>query len=122
MNFCWVTLHVSDMAKSLDFYQGLLGLKISSRHGGNGVEVVMLGEQDQPKVELLYVLGDDTERVSTGITIGFAVDSLKNAMEYLCSKQIPIIRGPIAPNPHTQFIFIHDPDGYEVQLVEMKSI
>jgi len=57
MNFCWVTLHVSNFEKSLEFYHEVLGLPVCSRHGGGGMQIAMLGEQDQPKIELLFKRG-----------------------------------------------------------------
>ena len=119
MNFCWVTLHVGNFERSLAFYHELLGLPIHSRHGGNGVEIAMLGEEGQAKIELLYSSDQKDRQLHSDISVGIAVESLEKAMDYLSSKQIPILRGPIAPNPHTRFLFIQDPDGYEVQLVEM---
>ncbi|MGF7146184.1 lactoylglutathione lyase [Anaerotaenia torta] len=120
MNFCWVTLHVGNFEKSMQFYHEILGLPVNSRHGGNGVEIAMLGEEGQAKIELLYSPENSEKHLQSDISIGIAVKSLEEAMDYLSSKQIPILRGPIAPNPHTRFLFIQDPDGYEVQLVEMK--
>lgn len=121
MNFCWVTLHVGNFEKSLAFYHEVLKLPISSRHRGGGVEMVMLGEEGQPKVELLSNGNGQSVQGQSGITVGIAVDSLEDAMEYLNKLGIPVLRGPISPNPSTRFIFINDPDGYEVQLVEMKE-
>ena len=120
MNFCWVTLHVENFEESLAFYHEVLKLPISSRHSEGGVEMVMLGEEGQPKVELLCSGAPQDEQKQSGITVGIAVDSLEDTMEYLDKLRIPVLRGPISPNPSTRFIFINDPDGYEVQLVEMK--
>lgn len=120
MKFCWVTLHVKNFEESLSFYHGILGLPVCSKHSGNGVEIAMLGEEDQPKVELLQSGEGGEEAFHSDISVGIAVESLESTMEYLESKQIPVIRGPISPNPSTRFIFIKDPDGYEVQLVETK--
>ena len=119
MHFCWVTLHVGNLEKSLSFYHDLLGLPINSRYSGNGVEMAMLGEENQPKIELLHSTDDQKKPVHADISIGIAVESLESTMTYLNSNQIKIVRGPIAPNNFVRFIFIHDPDGYEVQLVEM---
>ncbi len=121
MNFCWVTLHVKNLEDSLSFYHGILGMPVCSRHSGNGVEIAMLGEENQPKVELLQSGDDGDKAFHSDISVGIAVESLESTMEYLESKQIPVIRGPISPNPNTRFIFIKDPDGYEVQLVEMRQ-
>jgi lactoylglutathione lyase len=122
MNFCWVTLHVENIKESLAFYHEVLKLPISSRHSGNGMEIVMLGVEGQPKVELLCNGIAQNTQIESGISIGIAVDSLEAVMENLDSLGIPILRGPISPSPSVQFIFINDPDGYEVQLVEMKEI
>jgi lactoylglutathione lyase len=120
MNFCWVTLKVSNLDNSLKFYHELLGLPINSRHSGNGVELAMLGEESQPKIELISNTNTVNINPGASISVGILVDSLEETLEFLRCKQIEVIRGPITVNPHTQFAFIHDPDGYEVQLVESK--
>lgn len=81
----------------------------------------MLGVEGQPKVELLCNGTTQNTQKQAGVSIGIAVDSLETVMENLNSFSIPILRGPISPNPSVRFIFINDPDGYEVQLVEMKE-
>lgn len=120
MSFCWVTLKVSSLENSLKFYHELLGLPVNSRHGGNGIELAMLGEEGQPKIELLANVNAGNINAGTSISVGILVDSLEETIEFLSSNQIEVIRGPITINPHTQFAFVHDPDGYEVQLVENK--
>ncbi|WP_394526223.1 VOC family protein [Lacrimispora sp. JR3] len=120
MNFCWVTLHVGNFEESLAFYHEVLKLPVSSRHSGGGVEMAMLGKEGQPKVELLCDGNAQSGQKQSGISVGISVNSLEETMEYLDKLGIPVLRGPISPNPSTRFIFIHDPDGYEVQLVEMK--
>ncbi|WP_040950758.1 VOC family protein [Gorillibacterium massiliense] len=117
MHFCWVTLRVSHMENSLAFYHEMLGLPISSRYRSGDADIAMLGDEDQPKIELIQREGQ-AAAPSSGISIGVAVDSLEEISEFLKSKGIAIVRGPISPNPHIRFSFVHDPDGYEVQLVE----
>ena len=117
MKFCWVTLRVENMEKSLEFYQGVLGLPVSSRHSGVGTEIVMLGEDGMPKVELFCsgekIYGDKGK----GVSIGFEVPSLDKSLEEMKKKNFTI-KGPFFPNSHVGFFFISDPDGYEIQLVE----
>lgn len=122
MNFCWATLNVANLENSLKFYHNILGLPISSRHGGNGIELAMLGEDHKPQIELLCSSKVTDIQSGFGISIGIEVDSLEETIEYLNSKGISIIRGPISPNAYTSFIFVSDPDGYEVQLVENKQV
>jgi lactoylglutathione lyase len=121
MNFCWITLQVKNLEASLAFYHGVLGLPIDSKHGGNGMEMAMLGEENQPKIELIHMAGNDEKTFSSDISVGIAVESMESAMAQLETHQIPLLRGPISPAPDVSFFFIQDPDGYEVQLVEMKK-
>lgn len=117
MNFCWITLNVKNMEKSIYFYHNIIGLKIAERFMlGNGTEIAMLGEKDGTKVELICKKEDTVK--STGLSIGFEVDSLEKAMELMREHKIPIIRGPITPTPSTSFFFINDPNGVEVQIVQ----
>ncbi|NQT60500.1 MAG: VOC family protein [Bacteroidetes bacterium] len=119
MNFSWVTLHVQNIEKSLEFYQGLLNLPINSRFAVNDVEIVMLGEDGKTKIELLHDGRSQKIDGAEGISIGLEVDSLDQSMELMKSRQIPI-QGPFSPSPHISFFFIKDPDGVSVQLLENK--
>ena len=121
MEFCWVTLPVKDLEESLAFYQGILGLPIDSRFNGDGIDLAMLGEKDRPKIELISLAHEKDKVHSSDISIGFAVESLDRTMEFLEEKGIAIVSGPVSPAPHISFLFVHDPDGYTVQLVEMNG-
>lgn len=121
MELCWVTLPVKNLEESLDFYQGILGLPIDSRLSGDGMEMAMLGENEQPKIELISMAHEKDKVRGSDISIGLAVKSLDRTMEHLKEKGIAIVSGPVSPLPHISFLFIHDPDGYTVQLVEMRK-
>ena len=119
MNFCWITFNVINMEESLKFYQEIIGLNISERFSvGEEMEIAMLGEADATKVELIYNKKHNVLTRSEGLSIGFEVKSLDEAMELLKNKNIPIKRGPISPLPSSRFLFIDDPNGIEVQLVQ----
>ncbi len=121
MKLCWVTLLVKDLEKSLSFYHGILGLPIDSQIKGDGMEMAMLGEKDQPKIELISFAHEKDKLYSSDISVGLEVESLEKAIKLLQEKQIVIASGPVSPLPHISFLFIHDPDGYTVQLVEIKK-
>ncbi len=121
MNFCWVTLPVMDLETSLIFYHNVLELPIDSKHSGNGIEMAMLGDKDQPKIELICMPNRKDQALHSDISVGIAVECMEDAKKLLKNNQIPIVRGPVSPAPNTCFLFVHDPDGYEVQLVEMKK-
>lgn len=121
MNFCWVTLPVKDLESSLAFYNGVLGIPIKSKQSGNGIEMAMLGEENQAKIELISMSDNQHKALHSDISIGIAVESMDGAMQLLKTKQIPVARGPVSPVPNIRFLFILDPDGYEVQLVETRK-
>lgn len=119
MNFCWITLNVSNMEKSLKFYHEIFGLKISEQFNvGEDIEIVMLGEKDGAKVELIYNKKQNIPAKAERLSIGFEVESLNEAMELLKSNNIPIKRGTISPMSSSTFFFVDDPDGIEVQIVQ----
>lgn len=80
----------------------------------------MLGEENQPKIELINTPDNQHKTLHSDISVGIAVESIDIAIQLLKTKQIPIARGPFSPAPNTRFLFVLDPDGYEVQLVETR--
>ena len=113
----WITLRVRDLAASLQFYNQVLGLPIERRFESRGKQIAMLSMDGQAKLELIQG-SEQVVKPECGISLGFEVESLEEAMNYLEKQGIPIARGPIAPNPHLSFFYILDPDGFEVQLAE----
>ncbi|CAM4205200.1 VOC family protein [Saccharibacillus endophyticus] len=113
----WITLRVRDLETSISFYQDILGLPIQRRFESRGKQIAMLGSESQPKIELIQG-SEQTVQPENGVSVGFEVDSLEDAMEELRHKGIPIARGPIAPNPRLSFFYVLDPDGFEIQLAQ----
>lgn len=113
----WITLRVRNLETSLNFYNRILGLPIERRFESSGKQIVMLGTEGQPKIELIQG-SDPALKPECGVSVGFEVASLDKAIEHLKKEGISIARGPIVPNPHLRFFYILDPDGFEVQLAE----
>lgn len=113
----WITLRVRDLEASLRFYHDMLGLPIQRRFESRGRLIAMLGPENETKLELIEG-SETTLKPEAGVSIGYEVRSLDEAMEQFASLGIPIARGPVQPNPHLRFIYIADPDGFEVQLAE----
>jgi lactoylglutathione lyase len=116
MNISWCTLTVSDLNRSLKFYEDIVGLKLEHRMpAGPGAEIAFLGG-GETKLELMCrgtkpVIGED-------ISIGFEVDSLAEKMAFVAEKGISIHSGPFEPNEHVRFFFVQDPDGLKIQFIE----
>lgn len=118
MKFCWTTLRVNNLQKSLDFYQEIVGLKVErSIKTEEGAEIVFLG-QGETKLELVYDNNKKEVNVGDDISIGFEVESLSDKLDFIRGKGMELHSGPFQPNPHIKFFFITDPNGLRVQFVE----
>jgi lactoylglutathione lyase len=119
MGFCWATIQVADLDRSIAFYRDVVGLPLKRRFagGGGGMELAFLGD-GPTQVELICVTGRRTAGRVEGITLGFTVDSLEDQMALSTSKGFPVDRGPLSPNPSMRFFYVRDPDGVEVQFVQ----
>ena len=118
MKFCWSTITVKNLEESLKFYNEILGLSINRRfNAGPGMEIAFLGD-DETKIELVF--NEELKEVSFGqnISLGFEVNSLDEMITLLKEKGIDIESGPFSPNPHINYIYILDPNGLKIQLVE----
>lgn len=118
MKFCWVTINVKNMEKSLHFYQEIIGLNINRRIKPNtDKEIIFLGSSET-QIELIYNTKVDNIAVGKDISLGFVVDSIEQIIEILKKKNIPIHSGPFQPNLSIKFIYILDPNGVKIQFVE----
>ncbi|NLW78182.1 MAG: VOC family protein [Ruminococcaceae bacterium] len=119
MKFDFVTLYVKDMAASLEFYHQLLGLTILRRFSIENGEIVFVGANGQPAIELIAG-PDNAQNTYSGFSIGIEVASLDEATARLGQAGFPVIRGPVSPDGATRFSFIQDPNGIEVELIEYR--
>ncbi|HPY37176.1 MAG TPA: VOC family protein [Clostridia bacterium] len=120
MKLNWVTIRVGDLEKSLFFYTQLLKLEVAARFPSGEREIVMLGDANEAKIELIYEAGKSVETPGRGVTIGLEADDL-DALVHLLKENGLALTGPISPNPKLRFFFVKDPDGYSVQLAEHKE-
>jgi len=118
MKFCWVTIKVKDMEKSLNFYQKIVSLGINRRlKPDNDMEIVFLGA-GETQIELIRNIKEEDITIGEDISLGFEVDSIEKITEILKRNNIPIISGPFQPNPSIKFIYVLDPNGVKIQFVE----
>lgn len=117
MKFCWVTINVKNMEKSLEFYTGIVGLAVDRVMKPNpSMQIAFLGA-GETKVELIFDPKPESPSFGKDISIGFEVESLDRLIETVKSKGIEVA-GPFQPNPMIKFVYVPDPDGMRVQFVE----
>jgi lactoylglutathione lyase len=118
MKFCWTTINVADMPKSLAFYQDIIGLTVSRTLNPNpDMQLAFLGSGDT-QVELIYNARNKDLDFGKDISLGFEVESIESITAVLKTKNIPIASGPFQPNPFIKFIYVQDPNGLKIQFVE----
>lgn len=118
MKFCWVTLNVSNMDKSLSFYKNVVGLSVERSMKPNpNMEINFLGN-GETQVELIYDTKNDKRNYGNDVSLGFEVESIDKMLEDLNKQNIKVQSGPHQPNPTIKFIYVSDPDGMKVQFVE----
>ena len=120
MKFAWTTLRVRDFERSVKFYTEVIGLKIVERLGTDVHRVVMLGEEQGTRVEILWEPENLPDELGTGVNLGFFPDDLdafKARLDSLGVETTPII----VDGPVVRFFFVNDPDGYKIQFVELSK-
>ncbi|UYP44207.1 hypothetical protein NEF87_000492 [Candidatus Lokiarchaeum ossiferum] len=121
MKFCWCTLHVKDLERSLKFYQEIVGLTINRRFEARpGINICFLGE-GETQVELIEDKHIIIPKNQDHFSLGFEVDCLDRMLEFVQKQGINIESGPFQPNPNTKFFYVLDPDNYKIQFVERKN-
>jgi lactoylglutathione lyase len=118
MKFCWSTLSVKNLEESLKFYNEIVGLQVSKRfNAGPGVEIAFLGD-GETKVELIYNEASKEVTFGADISLGFEVNSVDEMITLIKEKGMEVHSGPFQPNPYIKFIYVLDPNGLKIQLVE----
>ena len=120
MKLKWVTMRISDLDRSLFFYNGLLNLDVAAKFGNEEHQIVMLGSESESKIELIFEPKMKIENPGNGVSIGLEVVDLDRLIDVLKEHGFKAT-GPISPNPQMRFFLVYDPDGYTVQLVEQKA-
>lgn len=106
------------MKKSLAFYRDILGLPLKrSMKPSDTMELAFLGE-GETEVELICNKENTAPAFGKDISLGFIVPSIEAFQETMKKHNIPLLAGPFQPNPSIRFVYISDPDGLKIQLVQ----
>jgi lactoylglutathione lyase len=117
MHITWITIHIRDMERSLQFYTGILGLELVRRFKPQEhMEIAFLGKNGT-QIELIADQGIERAEFPEQLSIGFMLDGM-SIDEFRQKHGINSYEGPFQPNEHIRFIYIKDPVGVKIQLIE----
>ena len=115
---------VSDMDKSISFYQDVLGMEvIEQKTSPRGSKLVFLKFPDMDcELELCSFPDSGSVHVPEDLVhLAFEVEDLEVCIEKLNAAGVPITEGPLETSNGTKFIFTEDPDKYEIELMYHKD-
>ena len=121
-------IRVGDLERSLDFYSNILGMKILRRKdyetGRFTLAFVGYGDESSNAViELTHNWDTDRYEIGTGYGhIALGMENIYTACEAIRAKGGKISREP-GPMKHgtTEIAFVEDPDGYKIELIQLKN-
>lgn len=115
-------IRVKDLDATLDFYTGFLGLKESRRHtiGDEATLVFLTDEEENYFIELTcnhdgreYELGDQFGHLA------FLVDDLAPIIEEVERRGWWFRQS--RPEMSSRYIFVKDPNGYDIEVLETRK-
>ncbi len=128
MQFLHTMIRVNDLDESLRFYCDALGMKLLRKQDYPGGEFTLAfvgygDEKDNTVIELTHNWG--TSSYDQGSAFGhlaIGVDDIYQACDELKGRGVNVVREP-GPMAHGGAViaFIEDPNGYKVELIDLKG-
>ncbi len=125
MRILHTMLRVGDMKRAVDFYTGVLGMKVlrTTDRPEQKYSLAFVGYDTEEKsavLELTYNYGVDNYELGTAFGhVAIEVDDVRAACEAVRSKGGKVTREPGPVKGGTTVIaFVQDPDGYKIEFIE----
>lgn len=116
---------VNDLARTVKFYQEVLGLEEVRRHKSpRGSELVFLKPPGSEElIEICCFPDSGPVQVQPDLThLAFEVDSLEEFGRHLASLGLKYSDGPHLKENGSGFAFIDAPEGYEIELMQKPGL
>ena len=115
MHIQHVAITVSDLDKSIEFYETVTELKVTRRHKSGGSREVAFMTNGEGETDLELVCTQDGHFSGKGIFICFRTDRLEEKHRLVKERGL----NPsdiLSPNEKTRYFYVYDPNGVSVQL------
>ena len=112
---------VNDLARTLKFYQEVLGLTEVRRHKSpRGSELVFLkAPESEELIEICHFPDSGPVQVQPDLThLAFEVECLEEFGKHLAALGLQYSDGPHIKENGSGFAFIDAPEGYEIELMQ----
>jgi lactoylglutathione lyase len=119
MKLAHTMIRVKELERTLDFYTGLLGLREVRRKaiGDEATLVFLTDDRGAYHLELTYNHGrDDYELGDQFGHLAFEVDDLESVIAEVGRRGMWFRRS--RPELSSRYIFVKDPNGYDVEIIE----
>jgi lactoylglutathione lyase len=121
--FLHTRLRVNDLASTVKFYEHALGLTVARRHTSpRGAQLVFLRTPNSDEeIEICQLPDSPSVQVQPDLMhLAFAVDDLAAFAAELAKKGYKLSDGPTQTSSGSTIGFIDAPEGYEVELIQLK--
>jgi len=121
-------LRVRDLNKSLHFYCDILGMKLLRQkdYPAGKFTLAFVGFDTEDKSAVIELTHNwETDSYNLGDAFGhiaLGMDDIYSACQQIAEKGGKVVRQP-GPMKHgsTEIAFVEDPDGYKIELIQLKN-
>jgi lactoylglutathione lyase len=120
-------LRVRDLDKSVDFYTRLLGMEVQRRRDNPDEQVAYVGYGEESENHALELTFEPARTAPFEIGncyghVALGVSDIEGLCAMLETAGVEFRKplGPVRPGSPVHVAFIHDPDGYEIELTERR--
>ena len=119
--FLHTRMRVSDLEKTVNFYQKVFGLEVTRRHESpRGSKLVFLAvPNSDEEIELTYFQGSGPVEVQEDLMhLAFEVEDMNSFADHIKSVGYEFSDGPTESSSGSTFAFVDAPEGYEVEVIQ----
>lgn len=115
-----VVLKVTDLARSEQFYSGLLGLKPVARFDDKGYKMTFFSVRNHHDLAVLEVSGEDDAGGEQSVGMHHVAFCIGDSMDQLIEAKTQLESADVECNPAdhdvTKSLYLDDPDGNTIEL------